>query len=153
MKGEGGMYLGNEIVYKVTAYITRIHNEKHQLLVFEEKGFEDLGLQVPGGTVEKDEELIIALQREVKEETSITNVLNIKLLGEYSYYSEKLMNNVKRYYYQMEAKCPDHFTHIVQSNDEDNGWIYNYYWVDLNEKPTLLGYLGVHLDEIRHDRQ
>lgn len=135
-------------VYKVTAYITRIHNEKQQLLVFKEKGFEHLGLQVPGGTVEENEDLLRAIQREVKEETGINHVLNIILLGEYTYYSEKFKSNVRRYYYQMSATCPDHFTHIVQSNDEDNGWIYDYFWIDIDENLTLFGYLGAHLDNI-----
>jgi 8-oxo-dGTP diphosphatase len=138
-----------ETIFKVTAYITRFNNGKQQLLVFMEKGFEHLGLQVPGGTVEKNEVLLMALKREVKEEAGITDVLNINLLGEYSYYLDKLKTNVKRYYYQMEAICPDQFTHIVQSNDEDNGWIYNYFWFDINEKLTLFSYLGVHLDKIR----
>ncbi|MFD0711798.1 NUDIX domain-containing protein [Paenibacillus sp. GCM10027626] len=136
-------------VYKVTAYITRLNNKKQQLLVFKEKGFEHLGLQVPGGTVEENEDLLRAIQREVKEETGISNVSNIILLGEYSYYSEKLKSNVKRYYYQMNATCPDQFTHIVQSNDEDNGWIYDYFWFDIDENPTLFSYLGIHLDKIK----
>jgi hypothetical protein len=81
----------------------------------------------------------------------ITDVLNTIFLGEYSYYSEKLKSDIKRYYYQMEeAICPDQFTHVVQSKDEDNGWIYNYFWFDINdEKPLLFSYLGVHLDKIR----
>jgi 8-oxo-dGTP pyrophosphatase MutT (NUDIX family) len=141
--------MGNETVYKVTAYLTRFNNGKQQLLVFKEIEFEHLGLQVPGGTVEKNEDLLDALKREVKEESGITDLLNINLLGEYSYNSDKLKRNVKRFYYQMEAICFENFTHIVQSNDEDNGWIYNYFWIDLEEKPTLFGYLGVHLDKIR----
>jgi hypothetical protein len=40
----------NDPVYKVTAYITRTHLRKRQLLVFKEQGFEHLGFQVPGGT-------------------------------------------------------------------------------------------------------
>lgn len=137
-----------EPVYKVTAYITRFHNGTQQLLVFKEEGYEYLGLQVPGGTVENNEDLLNAVIREVKEESGITNLTNIALLGDYTYSSEKLQSLVKRYYYQMEATSPDQFTYIVQSNDEDNGWIYNYFWVDMNDKLSLFSYLGVHLDKV-----
>lgn len=142
------MFMEIKTVSKVTAYITRLHNNKRQLLVFKEQGYEHLGLQVPGGTVEENEDLLSAVQREIHEEAGINDAANIILLGEYTYYLEKLKSNVKRYYFQMNAACPDQFTHIVQSNDEDNGWIYNYHWFDLDEKPTLFGYLGVHLDKV-----
>lgn len=139
----------NEMVYKVTAYITRYKNHKKQLLVFKEQGFEHLGLQVPGGTVENNENFLDALKREVREEAGITELLNITLLGDFSYFSENRTGNVKRFYYQMEANCPETFTHIVQSNDEDNGWIYNYFWWDLDEHVSLFGHLGVHLDKVK----
>lgn len=146
----GGESLEKEIVFKVTAYITRIKGDVQQLLVFREQGFEHLGLQVPGGTVEKNEELLDALKREIQEEVGTINAVNIELLGESFYYSEKLKKNVKRYYYQMEAQCPDAFTHTVTSADEDNGWIYNYLWVDIDERLTLFGSLGDQLNQITH---
>jgi 8-oxo-dGTP pyrophosphatase MutT (NUDIX family) len=141
--------MAGDIVLKVTAYITRSHQGKQELLVFREQGFEHLGFQVPGGTVERNEGLIEALKREVREEAGIKNLNNIKLLGEFSYYSKPLERNVTRYYYQMKATCPDQFSHIVESDDEDNGWIYNYFWCDIKDIQALYGYLGIHLDKIR----
>jgi 8-oxo-dGTP pyrophosphatase MutT (NUDIX family) len=117
---------------KVTAYITRVRNNRKQLLVFVEQGFEHLGYQVPGGTVEEDEMLLDALNRELQEEAGLVPA-NIILLGEHTYSSASNGRNILRYYYQMEAECEEHFTHIVQSNDEDNGWIYHYSWVNLDE--------------------
>lgn len=133
---------------KVTAYITRYRGGRKQLLVFREQGFEHLGYQVPGGTVEPNEPLLDALIREVKEEAGIVPSGDIRLLGEYTYYSEAHDRNMKRYYYEMEAACPELFTHIVQSHDEDNGWIYHYSWINLDELTGLHGYLWVQLHSI-----
>jgi 8-oxo-dGTP pyrophosphatase MutT (NUDIX family) len=136
------------VVGKVTAYITRERNGSRQLLVFAEEGFEHLGWQVPGGTVEEGEDLLDAVRREVWEEAGINRLANIRLLGDHSYATEKLPGGVKRYYYHVEAEAPERFTHIVKSNDEDNGWIYHYCWVDLRELPGLYGYLGECLDRL-----
>ncbi|QGQ96494.1 NUDIX domain-containing protein [Paenibacillus psychroresistens] len=138
----------SDYVYKVTAYITRFNKGNQQLLVFKEKDYEHLGFQVPGGTVEKNEDLQAAIIREIKEEAGINEVSNVKYLGEFTYNMEKPDRIIKRYYYQMQADSPEYFTHIVQSDDEDNGWIYEYSWLDLKEKPTLFNHLGVHLDKV-----
>lgn len=119
-----------------------------QILVFEEKGFEHLGFQVPGGTVEMSEELEEALRREVREEAGL-RPYNIKYLGDFSYFSHVNKQQVIRHYYQMEANCiVDEFTHTVVSNDEDNGWIYKYSWINVNELQELFGGLGMKLNMI-----
>lgn len=136
------------IISKVTAYIVRKIDGTHQLLVFKEQGFEHLGFQVPGGTVEKGEDLETALFREVKEEAGI-KPFNIQYLGEYSYFSDVNKQPTVRHYYQMEAACPDEFIHTVISNDKDNGWIYKYSWINIKEISELYGYLGKQLNKIR----
>lgn len=139
--------MSNDTILKVTAYITRYEDGHKQLLVFREQGFEHLGYQVPGGTVEPNEGLVDALIREVKEEAGLVP-MQIMLLGEYTYYTEATDRTTKRFYYQMEAECQETFTHVVQSNDEDNGWIYHYSWVNLDELSGLHGYLGVCLKDL-----
>ena len=56
---------------KVLAYITKGEGAEREILVFEQKDNPDAGLQVPGGTIEKDELLLDALYREIEEETGI----------------------------------------------------------------------------------
>ena len=56
---------------KVLAYITKGEEEDRKLLVFEHRDFPEAGLQVPGGTIERDELLIDALYRDIEEESGI----------------------------------------------------------------------------------
>jgi 8-oxo-dGTP pyrophosphatase MutT (NUDIX family) len=133
---------------KVTAYIMRGDGEEKKMLVFAEQGFEHLGFQVPGGTVEPGESLLDAVVREVMEEAGLA-ARPVRLLGDHSYFSEAHGQHMTRYYYEMESDCPEErFTHVVQSGDEDNGWIYHYEWVRLIELEKLHGYLGVYLDKV-----
>ncbi|CAG7612607.1 hypothetical protein PAESOLCIP111_01552 [Paenibacillus solanacearum] len=89
-----------------------------------------------------------AFIRELKEEAGI-RPSNIRLLGEYGYRSEASGVETKRYYFEADAECAERFTHIVQSNDEDNGWIYHYRWTDVEPSLTLYGYLGMMPHTIR----
>ncbi|MCR8644388.1 NUDIX domain-containing protein [Paenibacillus sp. N1-5-1-14] len=132
---------------KVTAYITREVAGKKQLLIFKEQGFEHLGFQVPGGTVMDGEELEAAIVREVQEEAG-TTPYEISYLGVHHYYADSLQTQITRHYYQMQADCLDEFTHVVTSSDEDDGWVYCYQWVDMDELPLLFGELGVYVGGI-----
>ena len=58
----------NQIVPKVTAFITRERNEVKELLVFKHP---TTGIQIPAGTVEKGEDIETAVKREVHEETGL----------------------------------------------------------------------------------
>jgi len=130
---------------KITAYITRKCDGQPQLLVFEEQGYEHLGFQVPGGTVMSGEHLEAALRREIAEECSVVTVAAVRRLGAHSYDLENRCQRVERHYYQVTTgQCPDAFTHVVTSEDEDNGWIYHYQWIPLNQRewPNLYGHLG-----------
>jgi 8-oxo-dGTP pyrophosphatase MutT (NUDIX family) len=139
--------MSGNIMLKVTAYITRMKEGSKQLLVFLEQGFEHLGYQVPGGTVEENEPLLDALSRELQEEAGLVPT-NVVLLGDHTYTSGANHRSIKRYYYHMQAECAEQFTHIVQSNDEDNGWIYHYSWMDVDKLQGLHGQLGVYLHRL-----
>ncbi|GHO43237.1 NUDIX domain-containing protein [Ktedonospora formicarum] len=67
-----------EMVEKVTAFITRERQECKELLVFEHALS---GVQVPAGTVETGEEFAEAVTREVWEETGYQGQI-VRLLGE-----------------------------------------------------------------------
>ncbi|MHA1908154.1 MAG: NUDIX domain-containing protein, partial [Candidatus Thorarchaeota archaeon] len=63
---------------KVYAYITR----GTELLIFEERGFPEGGLQIPGGTPEPGEDFARAAFREAKEETDLKDLRMNRFLGE-----------------------------------------------------------------------
>ena len=139
-------------VLKVTAYITAVREGEQTLLVFEEEGFEHLGLQVPGGTVMVNESLENALLREIREEAGIGQAVIKAYLGEHLYVSEKLGSELIRHYYWLEETEPagDRFTHVVTSDDEDNGWIYHYCRIPFTDSPPVLyGQLGRYLGKLQ----
>lgn len=65
-------------IEKVTAFVTRETNHGLELLLFKHPY---AGIQIPAGTVEKDETPEKAVIREVQEETGLTEVEILSLLG------------------------------------------------------------------------
>ncbi len=65
-------------LHKVTALITRQGENGPELLVFQHPS---AGIQLPAGTVEADEPIEAALLREVEEETGLSRVRIVGLLG------------------------------------------------------------------------
>ena len=79
----------NEVVQKVTAFIVRERNGVKELLVFKHP---TAGVQIPAGTVEKDEDIESAVKREVYEETGLQFVEIESYLG---CFENELENNQK----------------------------------------------------------
>lgn len=68
-----------EVIRKVTAYVTRISEAGvPELLVFKPQ---DVGVQVPAGTVEEGESYEFAADREVAEETGLTSFERVRFLA------------------------------------------------------------------------
>jgi len=67
------------VVHKVFAYISH----RNRLLVFRHIGFPEAGIQVPAGTVLKEEELEAAVLREAEEETGLGDLRINSYLGEH----------------------------------------------------------------------
>ena len=99
-----------------------------QLLVFTAP---DRKLRFPGGTVEAGEDLLNCLQREVREETGITEFNVLRKLGVHAYYKPDVRKSVERHDYLLQAisPLPDSFSITVQSEDKDNGLMFNYHWM------------------------
>ena len=97
------------VVSKVFAYITH----QNRLLIFRHTDFPEAGIQVPAGTVKRNEHLAAAVLREAEEETGLHD-LRIK-----SYLGEQIRN--------MEDFGKDeihhrHFYHLLCESDPPSEW-------------------------------
>lgn len=125
---------------KILAYITRISESKKELLVFVHQQYPEAGIQVPSGTVEKNENLESAFRREVFEESGLKIVNLPQFIGSYSYFRKDIqqlqMRNV--FHCQLTQPVADRWSHRVSGKGEDQNLIFEYYWVELDQAATLL---------------
>ncbi len=126
---------------KVLAYITKGEEEDRELLVFEHRDFPEAGLQVPGGTIERDELLIDALYREIEEESGIQRdelVLCGKLHKTNFFPKDKdevLERNVFHFDY-----VGDHereWDYKVHGDGKDEGLVFQFKWIPVEDLPKL----------------
>jgi 8-oxo-dGTP pyrophosphatase MutT (NUDIX family) len=125
------------MILKVLAYITRQQGDQTQLLVFDHHGLPEAGTQVPAGTVEPDEPIETALWREVAEEAGLTKdqlELVAKLAG-----FESLQWGTTRhvFYLKVRTELPGTWQRAVTGTGEDNGLLFDYYWLPLTPELTL----------------
>lgn len=127
---------------KVLAYITNQDGATCKLLVFEHKDQPEAGLQVPGGTIEKDEEVIDALYREIFEESGIEKeelIFERKLL-EYHYSPKNKETIYERHIFHLTyLGDKEAWNHVVVGDGNDNGLIFRFRWELIDSLPTLAG--------------
>lgn len=129
--------------FKVIAYIYR--NNKSEVLVFNHRDYPNAGTQVVGGTVEENEDLKAALKREIEEESGLILLTeNMFKLGESQYKRLDKPEINHRHYFEIETlDLLDQWSHIVESDGEDNGMVFNFYWLPIDiAKKTLTGNFG-----------
>jgi 8-oxo-dGTP pyrophosphatase MutT (NUDIX family) len=138
---------------KVLAYILRPTNTGPELLVFAHRDYPEAGLQVPGGTLDEDEDPQAGVLREVKEEAGLENFTEVKLLGEIDYVATEKKEIHHRYFFQLTYReaCATAFAHTVSAGDEDEGLVFLYRWVPLSDWPALAGEQGGMLSEVQLD--
>ena len=56
------------MIMKTAAYVFRRGKQQNELLVFAHRGYPEMPIQVPSGTVDEWEEVVAALFREIEEE-------------------------------------------------------------------------------------
>jgi 8-oxo-dGTP diphosphatase len=135
---------------KVFAYITHAG----RLLVFRHVDFPEAGTQVPGGTVEPGETFEAAIHREVEEETGLTGLELVALIGE----QVRNMADVgvdetqhQRFYH---LRChdapPERWQHFEEhASDGSEPLLFEFWWVRLaDEVPELAGVQGQFLPEL-----
>ncbi|PAD34562.1 NUDIX hydrolase [Terribacillus saccharophilus] len=127
------------MVEKVLAYIISIRNNTYQMLVHEHKDIPEAGLQVPGGTVDPEEDLVTALQREIYEESGLCNLPVGEIVASAPFLHPDKQELQLRHFYLIQTKQqhPATWEHHVLGNGVDNGLVFRYTWYDLTSIPPL----------------
>lgn len=131
---------------KVISYIVRNIKGFPEILVFDhEDQYPEAGTQVVGGTVEAGEELLPALIREIEEESGLKlNESDFKKIGETTYQrKDRPEINYRHYFLCKTNELPETWEHTVQSEGEDNGMVFTFFWLSFDEaKLRLTGNFG-----------
>lgn len=124
------------IADKVRAYIF----QAEKVLVFHEPDFPEAAYQVPGGTVDAGEDLLIALEREVFEETGRDFHGQWQLV-----HSEVIIHPVTKkpqrehvYLLELSTDSQSSWDHVVSGGGEDQGILFRYQWLSSQEALGLL---------------
>lgn len=124
--------MNSEKQQKVVAYICRFHDGLWELLVFDhDPEFADAGTQVPAGSVDANESLQAALDREVYEETGLQDLMTLSKIDEYDFYQEHKKTWAQRHVFLMLAPgdLPDQWTHVVQGDGGDQNLRFHFRWM------------------------
>ena len=139
-------------VKKVVAYIMRERAGKRELLVFTHRDYPEAGLQVPAGTVHEGEDILVALRREISEETGLDNVGEIRPLGVFDYFNPETRKINERHVFLVEAPegTPDEWEWLETGGGEmAEGYVFCFAWADLSGPIELAGDQGDYLHLVR----
>jgi 8-oxo-dGTP pyrophosphatase MutT (NUDIX family) len=125
-----------------------------QLLVYVHPAYLHLGLQVPGGGVEPEEPVEVALLREVMEETGLMDLTLVGRIAVYDYYNAYTGKMNERHVFHLTApsNTPNSWTWIEPVTSPGTNppeLTFQYSWVDLNESVRLSRNLGHWLHMLR----
>lgn len=137
---------------KVLAYIYRDNNGEKELLVFDHDDLPDdptINPQVPAGTINENESPESAIFREVFEESGLNFDKPANYLGTCLFHHQDTGDVHKRHFFEFfSTGLKERWTHAVSSMDEDDGMVFQYYWLPVNEaKEKLVAEMGNHLPE------
>ena len=135
---------------KVLAYIYRNYKDSLQVLVFDHPNLPEVNPQVPAGTLKNNEKPQDGVLREIFEESGLSFNKTDNFLGQFEYIGDYKNELHIRYVFSiMSDGLPDSWSHNVESDDEDNGQIFNFYWLPLEEaKEKLVADLGKYLPTV-----
>lgn len=113
------------VLVKSFVYLVRTDRPRPQLLVF--SSLEEPGYEVPKGAVEAGETPLQAAERELEEETGLSEAVLIGELG-ITWYGQE-----KQHFYLLEAAdgLPSTFEHQVTGEGGDQGFCYQFLWLDI----------------------
>lgn len=125
---------------KVYAYITRMKDARTEVLVFSYAHEPESGTQVPGGSLEPGETPAEGALREVREEVRVAAPRIIRHIGSFAWYCGPEARQHVRHVFHVDAgeALPDTFATRCRSDSEDDGWLFQWRWLDRSEATTSL---------------
>ena len=118
---------------KALAYVTR----GNELLVFRHRDFPEAGLQVPAGTIEDGEDSEQAVLRELWEESGLTEVRLVGLVGRYQYKPTPDAGEVHdRYVFHLELSGPAEESWLHYEMEPSDGGppiAFEFFWIELSD--------------------
>ena len=118
---------------KVIAYVTR----GDELLVFRHRDFPEAGLQAPGGSIEDGEDPDEAVLRELQEESGLTDVRVVGLMGRYLYNAAPHADESHdRHVYHLELTNPAEESWLHYEMDPSDGGppiAFSFFWMSLDD--------------------
>lgn len=147
--GERGAFIDALIRRRVVVYATRDRGGRAELLTIEHLAYPEVGIQVPAGRVDHDEELEDGLRRELTEETGIRDVHIVGELPDFECTYETFSRN-HAFHVAVDEATPDQWEHRVGGKGDDAGLVYLCRWVPLrlglplwNEGDPMLRHLPI----------
>jgi ADP-ribose pyrophosphatase YjhB (NUDIX family) len=134
---------------RVACYVTRSRVGRTELLVFDHVDFPDAGTQVPAGGMRPDETYAEAAIRELREETGLTGVEVVGVVGESDRPHPETGEPRQTTYVHLRstAESPERWTHVVTGDGDDAELRFACYWVAVpirlaDDQHELLGRVG-----------
>jgi 8-oxo-dGTP pyrophosphatase MutT (NUDIX family) len=125
-------------IKKAYGYVTRVLDEKTQVLVFRHKDIPEAGIQIPKGTVKEEEDTYNAVIREIKEETGIQSFKVNNLISE-DYWKNDDGSIHNRYFYKIDCnEIADEWEHNPTGGGEETGLTFQFFWVSSDEEIELI---------------
>jgi len=123
-------------IRKAYGYISRIHEGQTQVAVFRHPllTISEGGIQMPKGTVHEQETPREAVQREIVEETGLTDFIvereiAVDLWQPPSSNTEQSEIHERHFFRLTASHTLDTWDHIVTGQGEDEGMIFHYFWI------------------------
>jgi 8-oxo-dGTP pyrophosphatase MutT (NUDIX family) len=132
---------------RIVAYVTRERDGRTELLVFNHLEYPKLGIQVPAGRLEPDEDLESGLLRELEEEAGLTKVRVVReLTGFEDHYESRYENH--GFHLVLDEQVPNEWDHVVVGDGDDAGLTFRYRWVPITPDVELFDRPHPRLEEL-----
>ncbi|MCO0598030.1 NUDIX domain-containing protein [Peribacillus butanolivorans] len=136
-----------EPIRKAYGYVTRINEDKPQVLVFQHS-IPEAGIQIPKGTVKPEENTYNAVIREIEEETGLKNV-DVEALLAQDYWESDDGTIHQRFFYKINVSdVPNEWNYQPTGGGDEEGLTFRFFWISSQEDVVLVRGHGDYLNRI-----